>query len=354
MDFVDTPQTTRPGEELDLVAVKAYLGSELPDLAGEIEVLQFPSGYSNLTYMLKIGDKELVLRRPPFGSKVKSAHDMGREYKILSRLSKVYACAPKPLVYCEDESVIGAKFYVMERIPGIILRKELPPGMTITPEQMTGLSESFIDNLALIHSFDYNEIGLGDLGKPEGFLGRQVDGWARRYEGSQTDEIPEIERAVTWLKAEMPESPPATLIHNDYKYDNIILDPGDCTRIIGVLDWEMSTIGDPLLDLGVALGYWVQGDDPPELLSQGFGPTHMPGSLTRQQLLDRYVEKTGRDATNIKYYMTFAMFKLAVVIQQIYYRFVKGHTQDDRFAGLMEMIKILARSADEFRDRDHI
>lgn len=354
MDFTDPTSSVRPGEELNLEALSAYFAVAAPELSGPLVVEQFPSGHSNLTYMLKAGDRELVLRRPPFGSKVKTAHDMGREFRILSRLHPVYTPAPKPLLFCEDESVMGCKFYVMERIKGVILRRQLPPGMTLDAPTADRLCESFISNLAAMHAIDIDKAGLSDVGKPEGYLKRQVDGWSERYFGSQTDDIAEINAVIPWLKANLPPSPPPTLVHNDYKYDNIVLDPGDITKIIGVLDWEMSTVGDPLTDLGVALGYWVQADDPPELLLSGFGPTHVPGSWTRQKLADRYAELTGRDVSNIKYYTVFATFKIAVIIQQIYFRFVKGHTRDERFAPMLQYVKLLARVANELVNRQGV
>lgn len=353
--FIDQSRPVRQGEELPLPALKNYLLDKLPELklTGEIEVSQFPSGYSNLTYLLKIGDRELVLRRPPFGSKVKTAHDMGREWRIFSALAPVYAKVPKPLIFCEDESVIGAKFYVMERLKGVILRRS-NPGLVITPEQASRLSESFIRNLAELHSLDYEKIGLGNLGKPEGYMERQVNGWAERYFGSQTDEIPEIPRVIDWLKKNRPPSPPPTLVHGDYKYDNLVLDPADLTRIIGVLDWEMATIGDPLSDVGIALGYWVNPDDPETLKAASFGPTHIPGSYTRRKLADRYAELTGRDLSNINFYVIFAEFKIAVIVQQIYYRYVKGHTRDERFKPLILMVALLARTAEEMVNKGRI
>jgi aminoglycoside phosphotransferase (APT) family kinase protein len=354
MDFSDQTKAMRPGEELDLAAVGKYLKSALPELAGETVIEQFPSGHSNLTYLIKVGGRDLVLRRPPFGSKVKSAHDMGREFKILSAIHPVYPPAPRPLVYCEDESVIGGKFYVMERIPGVILRRSLPEGMEFGPDIALRLSRSLIKNLATIHAIDYEAVGLGQIAKVEGFLARQVNGWSDRYYGSQTDDVPGVDRVTGWLKANVPVSPPATLIHNDYKFDNIVLDPADITRIIGVLDWEMSTIGDPLMDLGVALGYWVQADDPPEVRLAAFGPTAYPGSPTRQQLADYYAELTGRDVSNLHYYLCFASFKLAVILQQIYYRFAKGLTRDERFAPMIEMVKILVRTSDQLIERGAI
>jgi aminoglycoside phosphotransferase (APT) family kinase protein len=353
-DFVDRTKPVRKGEELDVAAVKNFLIEAVPGLRGELVIEQFPSGHSNLTYMIKVGEREMVLRRPPFGSKVKSAHDMGREFRVLSAIHPVYGKAPKPLAFCEDDSIIGAKFYVMERIRGVILRKELPPGMIIDDRTASGLCESMIQNLAEIHAVDYAKAGLGEFGKPAGYLTRQVNGWADRYYGSQTDDIPGVESTIQWLKQNLPESPPGTLIQNDYKYDNIVLDATDLTKIIGVLDWEMSTIGDPLCDLGAAISYWVQADDPEDLRLMAFGPTMIPGSWTRQQLADRYAELTGRDVSNIMYYAAFGTFKLLVIIQQIYYRFAKGCTQDDRFGPMIDLVKLLDHVGREIIERGHI
>lgn len=353
-DFRDGTRAVRKGEELDAAAVGKYLQAAVPGLSGETVIEQFPSGHSNLTYMIKVGDREMVLRRPPFGSKVKSAHDMGREYKILSAIHPVYEPAPRPLAFCEDESVLGCKFYVMERIQGVIIRRTLPEGMAFPPEVAEKCSRSLIANLARIHAIDYQAVGLSDIAKPEGFLARQVKGWTDRYYGSQTDEIAGVDEVTGWLAAQVPESPAATLIHNDYKYDNIILDPNDLTKIIGVLDWEMSTIGDPLMDLGVSLSYWVQSDDPPALRLSAFGPTANPGSLTRRQLAAAYSKLTGRDVANLPYYLTFALFKLAVILQQIYYRYQQGLTQDERFAPLIQMVKVLVEAAGEQMKREEI
>ncbi len=350
-DFSDKTEKIRQGEEFNAEAVEKYLTKQVPELQGKMEVEQFPAGHSNLTYMIRFGEKELVLRRPPFGSKVKSAHDMGREYKVLSAINEVYSPAPRPYAYCEDESIIGAKFYVMERKKGIILRRQTPDGMDFPPETVSALCQSFIKNLAKIHSIDYEAVGLAGLGKPDGYLYRQVHGWAERYAGSQTDEIKEIDGVIAWLKDNLPGSPAPSLIHNDYKYDNIILGSDDITKIVGVLDWEMSTIGDPLSDLGVAVGYWVQANDPPELLMSSFGPTHVKGSYTRQQLIELYGKVTGRDVSNMHYYIVFAMFKTAVIIQQIYYRFAKGHTKDDRFGPMIEYVRLLSRVGAELIER---
>src|SRR5580704_15576641 len=340
-------QTTpvRQGEELDLAKLEAFLLSHFPDETGLLVVRQYPSGHSNLTYSLQIGSREMVLRRPPFGSKVKTAHDMGREFRVLSKLHAHYPPAPQVLLFCEDVSVLGAPFYLMEPIHGIILRSDVPQGLDFSPAVAQCVSESFLDNLALLHSLDYNAVGLADLGKPQGYLERQVRGWIERYYGSKTHDIPEVETISTWIQENMPASSAAALIHNDYKYDNVVLDPNDLTRIIGVLDWEMCTIGDRLTDLGSALAYWVDASDPPEILETRWGPTTYPGSLTRAQLVQRYAQKTGRDVSDMAFYLAFARFKIAVIVQQIYYRYHQGLTHDERFATMPHRIKLLLRAA---------
>jgi aminoglycoside phosphotransferase (APT) family kinase protein len=344
-DFLDHPTVVRAGEELSLAMLEPFLLSHFPGNTGPLAVEQFPSGHSNLTYLVRLGDREVVLRRPPFGSKVKTAHDMGREYRVLSKLHSAYPEAPKVLLFCDDESILGAPFYLTERIRGIIIRKDPPAGLDFTPETARRLSESFIDNLARLHGLDLTAIGLGDLGKPQGYLERQVRGWIDRYHGSQTHDLPEVERIAIWLIERTPPMKEATLIHNDYKYDNMILDPKDVTKIIGVLDWEMCTIGDPLSDLGTALAYWVDAEDSNELQQARWSPSNYPSSLTRAQLVERYAMATGRDVSSMAFYLALARFKVAVILQQIYYRYQLGLTRDTRFASLPEKIKILLRAS---------
>ena len=344
-DLLDQPQRTRPGEELDAVKLEVFLRQTLPELKGQIEIAQFPKGYSNLTYLLRVGGRELVLRRPPFGAKIKTAHDMGREYRILSHLVAVYPKVPRPLAYCDDDSVLGAPFYLMERVPGIILRAQPPDGLELTSALMRRVSESFIDNLADIHGVDYVAAGLGDLGRPEGYIKRQVEGWTQRYQNARTDDIPEMERIATWLAGHQPAEGAGCLIHNDYKYDNLVLDPKDVSQIRAVLDWEMATIGDPLMDLGSTLGYWVEPDDPEEWQEQSFGLTTLPGNLNREQLLERYVEKSGRVASQAVFYYAYALFKIAVIVQQIYARYRQGLTKDARFAGLINLVRAGSQTA---------
>lgn len=344
-NLLDQPQETRTGEELDACKLEAYLQQVLPELRGQLEIQQFPKGYSNLTYLLRIGKRELVLRRPPFGAKIKTAHDMGREYRILSHLIAVYPKVPRPLAHCEDESVLGAPFYLMERVSGIILRARPPEGLDLTPALMGRISENFTDNLAEIHSFDYVAAGLGDLGKPEGYVTRQVEGWIKRYQNARTDDIPEMERIARWLVEHKPSELNCSLIHNDYKYDNLVLDPLDVAQIKAVLDWEMATIGDPLMDLGSTLGYWVDANDPEDWQKQSFGITTRPGNLNREQLLERYVAKSGRLVGNPVFYYAYGLFKIAVVVQQIFARFKQGLTQDARFAGLIHLVRAAGQTA---------
>ena len=343
-DLLDHPTTIRSGEELDLGKLEPFLRQRFPDDAGSLQVRQFPSGHSNLTYSLHLGAREVVLRRPPFGSKVKSAHDMGREFRVLSQLHSVYTPAPKVLFYCDDESIIGAPFYVMEPIHGIILRKDPPPGLELNPEKTRRLSESFIENLIRLHNVDYAAVGLSDLGKPQGYLERQVRGWTERYYSSKTHDYLEVEKIAAWMRERIPSTRDVSLIHNDYKYDNVVLDSADPTTILGVLDWEMCTIGDSLADLGTTLAYWIDTTDPEEMQQLRGGPTAHPGSFTRSEVVHFYSQKTGRDVSDIAFYVVLARFKLAVIVQQIYYRYSQGLTTDGRFVAMPDRIKMILRA----------
>lgn len=344
-DLLDQPQKTRPGEELNAGKLEAYLRQALPELRGQLEIQQFPKGYSNLTYLLRMDERELVLRLPPFGAKIKTAHDMGREYRILSHLAAVYPKVPRPLACCDDETILGAPFYIMERVCGIILRAKPPEGLELTPALMRRISVNFINNLAEIHSVDYVAAGLGELGKPEGYVTRQVEGWIRRYQNARTDHIPEMERIAGWLDEHKPTESGACLIHNDYKYDNLVLDPDDVSQIKAVLDWEMATLGDPLMDLGSTLGYWVDANDPDDWQKQSFGLTAIPGNLNREQLVEHYVTRSGRPVGNPVFFYTYGLFKIAVIVQQIYARYKQGLTRDARFAGLISLVRSAGKTA---------
>ncbi len=344
-DFLDQPTTIRAGEELNAASLEPYLRNHFPNEAGALEIRQFPAGHSNLTYSLRLGAKELVLRRPPFGSKVKSAHDMSREFRVLSKLHSVYAPAPEVLLYCDDDSIIGAPFYLMQPVHGIILRRTLPRGLDFPAAKARSLSESFIDNLVRLHHVDYTAAGLADLGKPDGYLERQVRGWTERYHGSKTHDYPEVEKITAWMQQYLPPTTAVSLIHNDYKYDNVVLDENDITKVVGVLDWEMCSIGDSLTDIGTALAYWVDKTDPDEVQINRWGPTTEEGSFTRAEIVQHYAQQTHSDVSRIAFYLAFARFKLAVIVQQIYFRYHRGLTKDARFATMPATIQMLLRAS---------
>ena len=335
----------RPGEELNAENLQNFLLEKLNIKADEVEISQFPAGSSNLTYLVKIGDQEYVLRRPPFGNQVKSAHDMSREFNVLSKLSRYYKPAPKPLLHCEDENIIGSEFYLMERRKGLIIRGKSPENLENSIELQKKVCESFIKNLAELHAFDYKKIGLENLGKPEGYAKRQVEGWTKRYFNAKTDEHAELEKSIEWLNANLPNSKGATLVHNDYKFDNVMLNSEDLTELTAVLDWELTTVGEPLMDLGTTLGYWMSKDVGAELLSMPFNPRVLMENISRRELVDIYAEQSGRDVSNILYFYVFGTFKIAVIAQQIYFRFKKGFTQDKRFANFNIFVNSLGKIA---------
>ncbi len=332
----------RSGEELDASRLQEYLRGRMGE--GEISIAQFPAGSSNLTYLIGLGKAEYVLRRPPFGNTVKTAHDMRREFDVLSKLSAVYTPAPKPLLFCDDESVIGSEFYLMERRHGLIIRGVGPQAASLrVSEGRQAICRSFIQNLADLHALDYTATGLGDLGRPDGYNRRQVEGWTKRYFAAKTDEWPELETAIVWLNEYIPAESGAALIHNDYKFDNIMLDPGDLTLITAVLDWEMVTVGDPLMDLGTTLGYWMSPDAGDKMLNMPFNPRVLMENISRRDLVEMYAEASGRDVSNILFYYVFGTFKIAVIAQQIYARYINGFTKDVRFANFNKFVAALGR-----------
>lgn len=351
--WLDTPQPPRAGEELDSAVLAAYLRREL-ELEGPLEVAQFPSGFSNLTYALKVGDRELILRRPPFGAHVKSAHDMGREHRILTALSPAYPKAPAPVAYCSDLAVLGAPFYLMERVRGVILRPTMPDAMRPDSTLMGRIAESWVATLAELHAVDYDAVGLGDLGRPEGYIARQIEGWAERYRRAATHDVPALDSAAAWLADNLPAEGPPALIHNDFKYDNVVLDPNDWSRVVAVLDWEMATVGDPLMDLGTALGYWVDPDDPPQLQALQLSPTTLPGNPTRSEVAEHYARRTGREIDHPVFYYVYGLFKIAVIVQQIYQRYRRGLTQDRRFKDLHLAVASCGETARQAIDRGRI
>jgi aminoglycoside phosphotransferase (APT) family kinase protein len=338
-------RAVRPGEELDIPRLTAFLHEHLHDFQGELTVLQFPHGHSNLTYLLRSGSAEWVLRRPPVGNQVKTAHDMMREHRVLSGLSRIFAPAPIPLAVCEDESVLGAPFYVMERRHGLILRRDWPSALPRDPELLRAMCGSLIDTLADLHGVNPSDAGLADFGKPNGYVQRQVEGWTNRYRNAQTEQLPEMDAVAAWLAATMPIDSGAALIHNDFKFDNIAFDSQLPSRVTTVFDWEMATVGDPLMDLGTTLGYWVESSEAAQLSASFIGPTWLPGAMTRRELVNRYAERRGLSACDMRYYFVYGVFKIAVIVQQIYARFVRGYTHDERFATLDACVRQLARRA---------
>lgn len=337
----------RKDEQLNETVVHEFLRANIPDLPNSsLEVEQFGSGHSNLTYLLRCGEWEAVLRRPPLGPIAPKAHDMEREYTILKSLHLFSQAIPKPLLFSDDESIVGSPFFVMERKKGIVLNTKFPEHLPYTSEIGRQISEKTVDTLVELHSIDYKKTALAQMGKPEGFMERQVSGWIQRYERAKTDEIAEVEELKIWLTENIPVSTDATIIHYDYKLNNMMFSE-NFTEVIGLFDWEMTTIGDPLADVGVALCYWFQADDP-DMLKMALGKppvTVLEGFYTRNEFIKRYAEKSGRDVSNIHFYLTFAYFKLAVIGQQIYSRYKKGQTSDPRFEHFGVLVSNLIKYA---------
>jgi aminoglycoside phosphotransferase (APT) family kinase protein len=338
----DQAGAIRSGEEIDLQALQRYIDGEPSTLGRIMDVKQFPSGFSNLTYAITTDTGEYVLRKPPAGVLGKSAHDMGREYKVLQKLYPIFSRIPKPILLCEDLSVLGAPFYVMTRLTGVILRAH-HANQNLSPAMLQRLSEALVDQLVLIHQLDIHETGLISLGKPEGYVHRQVEGWTQRYAQSETEKIEAMTEVSGWIKQNQPVSSQISFLHNDFKYDNVVVDRNEPTRIVGILDWEMATVGDPLMDVGATLAYWCESTDDP--LARMFNLSWLPGNLSRQQFIERYAAQTGCNITSLPFYYVFGLFKNAVVAQQIYARWKKGYSQDSRFGQLIEVVKSLAARA---------
>ena len=344
----------RAGEELDLAALDRYLRANLGErnLEGEdaaLEVEQFPGGHSNLTYLVRNGAQEFVLRRPPVGPVAPTAHDMPREFKLLSVVHPSFPLAPAPVLLCEDPSVIGVPFYLMERRRGFIVRNSGDVSDVHAFRRL--LSASVVDTLAALHAVEIQSSGIVNIGKPAGFVERQVRGWAERWLRSQTGPVPEMDEVIKWLGERIPpdDGTDATIVHNDFKLDNLMLDRDHPARVVAVLDWEMSTVGDPLIDVGLALTYWTMsgesGGEEGDPNSSLRAVTNGPGWFTREEFIARYFARTGRDLSRIVFYETFARFKVAVVIQQIYFRYAKGQTRDERFRNFDQLVLELARDA---------
>jgi aminoglycoside phosphotransferase (APT) family kinase protein len=340
MDVSSVPGAgaVRHEDAFDVTAATAWLRDQDldrevgDDLEGEPEVLQFSGGASNLTYLLRFPRRDLILRRPPTGQKARGAHDMRREFTIQARLRPVYPYVPRMVALCADSAVIGSELYVMERVEGTILGRDLPPGLDLSEEQVRRLCTGVVDRLVELHSVDAEKAGLGDLGKGLGYVARQVAGWSERYRGARTDDVGDFETVMAWLDAHQPEDVGSCVIHNDYRFDNVVLD--DELEVRAVLDWEMATLGDPLMDLGGALAYWVQADDDEVFAQFRRQPTHVPGMLTRAEVVDYYCARTGRSVTPERwtFYEVFGLFRVAVIAQQIYYRYHHGQTTNEAFA----------------------
>ena len=322
----------RSGEELDWQALDKHLKKVIPGLQGQPGISQFASGNSNLTYRLKYDNEDLVIRRPPFGTKAKSAHSMIREYRVMRALKPVYACVPDTLYYTDDESVIGSEFYVMRKVEGQVIKASIPDEWAFTAADTRRLCRRFWEKLIELHQVDYRSAGLKDFGKPEGYIQRQVLGWNGRYERVITPDVGEFGDVRHWLETNMPpESGHHAILHGDYRIDNVILDARDPTELRAVLDWEICALGEPLMDLGNALAYWIEPGDPTYLKALQMQPSTAEGMMTRSEILELYGESTGRDTSGILFYLVYGYFRNAVILQQIYYRFYHGQTKDERF-----------------------
>lgn len=346
----------RAGDALNLEALRAWLGTALLELVpagAHVAVRQYPAGFSNLTFLLTVhaedASRAYVLRRPPRGVKPGIAHDMGREHGLLAVLHPLGLPVPRPIVYCDDAAVIGAPFYLMQHVDGVILRgaapAEIPTDPAAAAQTLSALSRTFVATLAKLHAVDVSTGPLAMLGRPAGYVQRQVEGWTRRWHASRTDDVPSLDRVAAWLDANRPPDRGAVLIHNDFKFDNLVLDRDTVSSVLAILDWEMATIGDPLMDLGTSLAYWVEAKDPPIFRALGLGMTALPGSYTRAELVRAYGAETGRDVSDAAFYYAFGLFKVAVIAQQIFARHQQGLTADPRFAQLGAVVAALGEAA---------
>ncbi len=350
----DVPGDTievRADERFDEACLADYLRGRLPGAEGPVTVRQFGGGAANLTYLLHYGASEYVLRRPPLGPVAPSSHDMGREYRVLSVLHRAFAPAPRAFHFCEDASVIGAPFFVMERRTGVVVRRELPPVFAATPAAPPRMSLALVDALADLHAVDYARLGLESLGKPAGFLERQIDGWRGRWEKAKLRDVPDMTWVHDWLRERRPPSGSASLVHNDYKLDNVMLAADDPGHLVAVLDWDMCTLGDPLADLGALLCYWTEPEDAAPLRAMSMMPT-AAGFPTRAELVARYTERSGRDVRDLGFYHVLGLFRLAVIAAQIFVRFHRGQTRDQRFAAFGPLVGVVAAAARERAGRD--
>lgn len=336
----------RPDERFDQARLLEFLRGKLAGADDSLSVRQFGGGKANLTYLLRFGNgHEYVLRRPPLGPYAPSAHDMGREFRVLSVLQRAFPFAPRAFLYCDDEDVIGAPFFIMERCSGVVVRESLPARFADDPQAPRRMSEALVDALAAFHAVDYDALGLSHLGRPAGFIKRQVDGWNRRWQAAKSEADPRVDEVYHWLSAELLESSYHSLVHNDYKLDNTMFAYDDPARIVAIFDWDMCTLGDPLSDLGMLLTYWTQPDDAPSVKAIGTMPAGGYAFYTRDEIVTRYAVKSGRDLSDIRFYHVLGVFRLLVILQQIYIRYQRGFTQDKRFANLGLSVEALTNWA---------
>ncbi|UOB75566.1 phosphotransferase family protein [Pseudoalteromonas sp. APM04] len=329
--LLDQAKNVRQGEELDTQKVDAWLKQHLSQLTGEPSVTQYAGGASNWTYCLEYPEQSLILRRAPKGTKAKGAHDMAREYKLQQALKPVYSYVPNMEAFCDDENILGTDFYVMEKLTGIIPRKNLPRGLTPTPERTKKLCENVLDCLVELHKVDYKQANLSHLGKGKGYTQRQISGWSERFNKAKTWNVPSGKKVIKWLENNMPSNERICITHNDFRFDNVVLDANDYTNVLGILDWELATLGDPLMDLGNTLAYWVEpGDD---FLAQATRrqPTHLEGMLTRKEVVAYYCKKMNITVDDFTFYEVYGLFRLAGIVQQIYYRYHHGQTKNPAF-----------------------
>ena len=339
-------QQVRKGEELNEVLLKKYLQENelINTVESDLSVQQFTHGYSNLTYLLQIENKEFVLRKPPIGA-IKRGHDMSREFKVQSAVKKAFSKVPKMFAFTDDEAILGSQFYIMEKVDGIILNYKEAKKRNIEAKDYKTIANSWLDTFVALHNVDYKEIGLSDLGKPEGYVERQVTNWGKQYLKAKTDDFPEAEIVMKWMQENQPTAYNYCLIHNDYKYDNVVFKDDSWREIASVLDWEMATLGDPLMDLGTSLGYWTVATDH-DFVKQGIpSPTIFEGNPIRSEIAEMYAQKSGKNVDNLVFYYAFGLFKIAVIAQQIYYRYKKGFTTDPRFANLNKASELCCKLA---------
>lgn len=338
---IDQGGAIRPGEELPIATVDAYLKEHIPGLQGSPNISQYSGGASNWTYRLAYDSHDLILRRPPMGTKAKGAHDMGREFRLQSALAPVFPYIAPQRLHCTDTQIIGAEFYVMDRLRGIIPRRNMPAGVELSPAKARQLNENLLNTLIALHQVDYEAAGLSAIYKGPGYAKRQIEGWNARYEKARTWNVPAAKTLMRWLSNNVPDDTGACIIHNDYRLDNVVLHPDEPTQIIGVLDWELATVGCPMMDLGSTMSYWIQADDNRMFRGLSRQPSQLPGMMTRAEMVAAYCERSGHDPKAWPIYEVFGLFRLAVILQQIYYRYHHKQTKNPAFKNFWLMVHLL-------------